>query len=80
MKRILRRHVSYPYYEVTKEDRIPRDRLLSAYAVARRRINGLLADYTQANRPLIDLLANAYLIGVEDGAFLVYDKIEKEPK
>ena len=58
-----------PYDLLVLENRVSNFQLHQVYSIAKTRIGGL-ADYSQSSRPLIAILANAYLIGLEDGAGL----------
>lgn len=64
-----KRLLAYPYYELEPHPswKIPKE----IVDLARRRTGGLLS-YRQASRPLYDILANAYLLGVADSIDILF--------
>ena len=51
----------YPYYQISMGPEIPRE----FYELIKRRVGGLIS-FSTGHKPLIYLLANAYLFGLKD--------------
>jgi hypothetical protein len=58
-----------PYYKLMTGLKIPRDQL----AVIKRRVGGL-ACFDQSHRPLLSILANAYVLGCIDAIDVMNEK------
>lgn len=65
--------LGYPYYKLEPRAtwKIPRD----VVDIARRRVGGLITFDQVTRRKLIDILANAYLLGLLDAADVSNDEL-----
>ena len=70
-----KKHDEYPFYrlEARQSMKVPE----ALVDLARRRVGGLVS-FDQSRRSLIDILANAYLIGMDDAVDVLNETVDRK--